>query len=210
MTHLLHIDTSPRGARSHTRRLTREFVDLWEKVSPAETMTYRDIGRDPPPPVDEAWIAAAFTAPGERTPQMKEALRSSDALVDEFIAADTYAIGVPMYNFAVPSSFKAYIDQIVRVGRTFAFEPEDEAAPYKPLVHGKKMFVFVATGDSGYESGEPYEPLNHLDPYLRTVFGFIGVNDIRFVYVGNDEFGGQRLAQSVARARERIAELIAA
>jgi FMN-dependent NADH-azoreductase len=66
------------------------------------------------------------------------------------------------------------------------------------------------TGDSGYESGEPYEPLNHLDPYLRTVFGFIGVNDITFVYVGNDEFGGQRLAQSVARARERIAELIAA
>lgn len=210
MTHLLHIDTSPRGARSHTRRLTREFVDLLEKVRPSDTVTYRDVGRNPPPPVDEAWIAAAFTAPEERTRQMKEALLLSDALVDEFTAADTYSIGVPMYNFAMPSSFKAYIDQIVRVGRTFAFEPEDAAQPYKPLVHGKKMFVFVATGDSGYERGERYEMLNHLDPYLRTVFGFIGVHDITFVHLGNDEFGGQRLAQSVAHARERIAGLIAA
>lgn len=210
MAHMLHIDASPRGDRSHTRRLTREFIDAWRKAHPADTVGYRDVGRDPPPPVDESWIAAAFTPPREHTPAMRKALRTSDGLVDGFLAADVYVIGAPMYNFTVPSAFKAYIDQIVRVGRTFAFEPEDEQQPYKPLVHGKRMFVVVASGDSGYESGGRFEQLNHLDPYLRTVFGFIGITDITFVYVGNDEFGGHRLEQSVARARERITELIAA
>ncbi len=210
MAHMLHIDASPRSDRSHTRRLTREFIDTWRKAHPADTVGYRDVGRDPPPPVDESWIAAAFTPPRERTLAMRKALRISDGLVDEFLAADVYVIGAPMYNFTVPSAFKAYIDQIVRVGRTFAFEPEDEQQPYKPLVHGKRMFVVVASGDSGYESGGRFEQLNHLDPYLRTVFGFIGITDITFIYVGNDEFGGHRLEQSVARARARIIKLIAA
>jgi FMN-dependent NADH-azoreductase len=108
----------------------------------------RDVGRNPVPHVDEPWIAAAYTPPEQRPPQLQEAIRISDELVDEFLAADLYVIGIPMYNFSVPSTFKAYIDevnaapggslqenvdQIVRVGRTFAFEPEDSASPYKPL-----------------------------------------------------------------------------
>jgi FMN-dependent NADH-azoreductase len=81
MTHLLHIDSSPRGERSHSRRLTGEFVEQWKQVHLSETVTYRDIGRNPVPHVDEPWIAAGYTPPEQRTPQLQSAIRISDQLV---------------------------------------------------------------------------------------------------------------------------------
>jgi FMN-dependent NADH-azoreductase len=210
MAHLLHIDSSPRGERSHSRRMTREFVEQWKQAHPGDTVTYRDLGRNPVPHVDEPWIAAAFTSPEQRTPELWEAIGISDRLVDEFLAADIYVIGVPMYNFTVPSTFKAYIDQIVRIDRTFAFEPDDSANVFRTLVLGKKMFIIETRGDSGYQPGGRYEKMNHQDPYLVTVFGFIGITDITFVHVENDEYGGQKLAESIANARTKITELVAA
>jgi FMN-dependent NADH-azoreductase len=210
MTHLLHIDASPRGERSHSRRMTREFVEQWKQVHPTDIITYRDIGRNPIPHVDEPWIAAAFSPPDQHTSELREAIRLSDRLLDEFLAADLYVIGVPMYNFSVPSTFKAYIDQIVRIGRTFAFEPENSVNPYKPLVWGKKMLIMTARGDAGFEAGERNEKLNYQNPYLRTIFGFIGITDITFVNVENDEFGGNSLAESIAKARAKISDLVAA
>lgn len=210
MAHLLHIDASPRGERSHSRRLTREFVEQWKLAHPNDTVTYRDIGRHPVPHVDESWIAAAFTPPEKHTPELRQAIYISDQLVDEFLAADIYVIGVPMYNFSIPSTFKAYIDQIVRVGRTVAFEPNDSANVFKPLVLGKKMFIVEARGDSGFQPGGRYEKMNHHDPYLVTVFEFMGITDITFVHVENDEYGGQKLAESIAKARTKIADLTAA
>jgi FMN-dependent NADH-azoreductase len=210
MTHLLHIDASPRGERSHSRRMTREFVEQWKQVHPTDIITYRDIGRNPIPHVDEPWIAAAFSPPDQHTSELREAIRLSDRLLDEFLAADLYVIGVPMYNFSVPSTFKAYIDQIVRIGRTFAFEPENSVNPYKPLVWGKKMLIMTARGDAGFEAGERNEKLNYQNPYLRTIFEFIGITDITFVNVENDEFGGNSLAESIAKARAKISDLVAA
>ncbi|MGL4622889.1 MAG: FMN-dependent NADH-azoreductase [Chroococcidiopsis sp.] len=210
MAHLLHIDASPRGERSHSRRMTREFVEQWQRVHPNDTVTYRDLGRNPVPFVDESWIAAAFTPPSRRSPELWEAIRLSDRLVDEFLAADVYVIGVPMYNFSVPATFKAYIDQIVRVGRTVAFEPGDSANVFQPLVLGKKMFIVEARGDSGFQPGGRYEKMNYHDPYLVTVFEFIGITDITFIHVENDEYGGQKLAESIAAARAKICELVAA
>jgi FMN-dependent NADH-azoreductase len=210
MPHLLHIDASPRGERSHSRRMTREFAEQWKQAHPNDTVTYRDIGRNPIPHVDESWIAAAFTSPEQHTSELRAALHLSDLLVEEFLAADVYVMGVPMYNFSVPSTFKAYIDQIVRVGRTWLFEPEDPELPYKPLVHNKKMFVITARGDGGYDAGGRNEKWNHQDPYIVTAFGFMGITDITFVHVENDEYGGQKLAESIANARSKIAELTAA
>lgn len=210
MTHLLHIDASPRGERSHSRRMTREFVEQWQQAHLSDTVTYRDIGRNPVPYVDESWIAAAFTPPEEHTPEQREAIRFSDRLVDEFLAADVYVIGVPMYNFSVPGVFKSYIDQIVRVGRTVAFESNHAVNVFKPLVLGKKMFIVESRGDSGFHPGGQYENMNHHDPYLVTVFGFIGITDITFIHVENDEYGGQKLAESIANARAKITELVAA
>jgi FMN-dependent NADH-azoreductase len=210
MAHLLHIDSSPRGERSHSRRMTREFVAQWKQAHPGDTVTYRDIGRNPVPHVDELWIAAAFSSPEQHTPELREAIRLSDQLVEEFLTADVYVIGVPMYNFSVPSVFKAYIDQIVRVGRTVAFEPDDSANVFKPLVLGKRMFVIEARGDSGFQIGGRYEKMNYHDPYLVTVFGFMGITDITFIHVENDEYGGTKLAESIANARTKISQLAAA
>jgi FMN-dependent NADH-azoreductase len=210
MAHLLHIDASPRGERSHSRRMTKEFIEQWTQAHPNDTVTYRDLGHNPVPYVDEPWIAAAFSPPEKHTPELREAIRLSDQLVDEFLAADIYVIGVPMYNFSVPGVFKSYIDQIVRVGRTVAFEPNNSANVFKPLVLGKKMFIIESRGDSGFHPGGRYENMNHHDPYLVTVFGFMGITDITFIHVENDEYGGTKLAESIANARAKISELVAA
>ncbi|MDL5056025.1 FMN-dependent NADH-azoreductase [Geitlerinema calcuttense] len=210
MAHLLQIDASPRGERSHSRRMTREFVEQWQQHHPNDTIAYRDVGRNPIPHLDEDWIAAAFSPPEQHTPQLQKALRLSDQLVDEFLAADIYVIGVPMYNFSVPSGFKAYIDQIVRIGRTVNIESSDAGKVYKPLVLGKKMYIIEALGDSGLQPGGRYETMNHLDPYLITVFGFMGITDITFIHVENDEYGENTLAESIANARQKITELVAA
>lgn len=208
MAHLLQIDASPRGERSQSRRLTREFVEQWQQTHAADSLTYRDIGRIPIPHVDELWIAAAYRPASQRSPELQQAIALSDRLVDEFLAADLYILGVPMYNFSIPSLLKAYIDQIVRVGRTFEFVPENPENPYKPLVLSKKMVVITARGASGYGLGERYASLNYQEPYLTAIFGFIGITDITFVSVENDELGGVRLAESVATARTRLAQLV--
>lgn len=207
MAQLLQLDASPRGARSHTRALVREFVDNWHQGRPGDTVLHRDLGHEPPPHITEDWIAAAFTAPEQRTPQMREDLVYSDRLVDELFDTDVLVFGVPLYNFGIPAMLKAYIDQIVRVGRTFSFDPEDTVAPYTPLTSGKRAFVIVSTGDAGYEAGGPLADMNHVEPHLRTVLGFIGIDDVEFVYAGNDEYGGERLRRSLQRARDRVADL---
>ncbi len=210
MAHLLHIDSSPRGERSHSRRMTREFVEAWQQAHPTDTVTSRDVGRQPVPHVDEPWIVAAYTPAEQRSPELREALRVSDRLIDELIAADIVVVGCPMYNFSVPSTFKAYIDQIVRIGRTFAIDYENAEDPYKPLLHNKKMFVITARGSSGFGPGDRYGHMNHQDPYLRVAFGFIGITDITFVHVENDEHSSESLAESIANAQAQITALTAA
>jgi FMN-dependent NADH-azoreductase len=141
---------------------------------------------------------------------MRQALQLSDLLIDEFMSADVYVFGVPMSNFAAPAVFKAYIDNIVRVGRTFLFVPEDTAAPYKPLVHGKRMFVLVSSGAAGYAPTGPMWSLNHLEPHLRTIFGFIGVSDVTFIYAGNDMAGGEQLASAINEVLAHIRKTVQA
>ncbi|MFI5502693.1 FMN-dependent NADH-azoreductase [Nocardia asteroides] len=208
MAQLLQLDASPRGSRSHTRTLVREFVDRWVQARPGDTVIRRDLGHQPPPHLTEEWIAAAFTTPERRTPAMHATLAYSDHLVDELLATDVLVLGVPMYNFGIPAMLKAYLDSVIRVGRTFAFDPA-AAAPYTPLTAGKRAFVIVGTGDTGYELGGPLAHMNHVEPHLRTALGFIGIDEIDFVYTGNDEFGGDRLRRSLDSARHRIADLTA-
>ena len=210
---LLHVDASPRSdERSRSRRLTARFVEAWTARHPGGEVVRRDLRTQTPPHVDQAWIEAAYTSPEGRTLAMRAALAASDALVEELLAADEYLLGVPMYNFGMPSALKAWIDNVVRVGRTFAFDANDPAGQfYKPLVPpGRRMTVVVSTGDSGYEPGGPMWGMNHVEPHLRTLFPFIGIGDLSFIYAGNDEFGGERLERSLKEAAERIEELAAA
>ena len=171
-------------------------------------MISREIGTEPPPPVTESWIASAFTPEQERTTAMREALRLSDTLVDELLQADLIALGAPMYNFGMPAQLKAYVDQIIRVGRTFALDVSNEKHPYRPLLTEKRMVVITASGDGGYHPGGPLEHLNHLEPHLRTAFGFIGINEIEFAGVGYDEFPDDRIKRSLAAAEAKVRQIV--
>lgn len=202
MTHFLHIDSSPRGDRSISRTVSNEFITDWKQAHPSTTVAYRDLGHHPVSHVDEPWIAAAFTPPQERSAELNEVIKPSDALVDEFLAADRYVFGVPMYNFNVPSTFKAYIDQIVRVGRTFAITEQGFAG----LVDSsKKMLVITARGGS-YQQGTPAASYDLQEPFLRSIFGFVGITDITFIHVDNLNSARD---ESLTKARTTVQELIA-
>ncbi len=179
MATLLHLDTSPL-ASSVSRELTREFVSNWKASHPTGQVIDRDLAANPPLPVDQAWIYSVYTPDEALQPEQKALLAYSDEAIAELERADEYVIGVAMHNFSIPSVLKLWIDQIVRKGRTFAYGgPEGP----KGLLSGKKATVLVATGGV-YDLGTPYAALNFIDPYLRTILGWIGVTDIKFVTAG--------------------------
>lgn len=217
MTTLLQLDASARTGRSdlhthgsHTRRLSARFVERWHAARATDAVLYRDVGQHPPAPVDNAWIHAAFTPEPARAPWMRQRLAESDALVDELIGADLIVAGVPMYNFGVPSSFKAYIDNVVRVGRSFGFDRARAGEPYWPLLdeRPRTLVLLGSRGDYGYGPGGRIESMNHVEPGVRTAFGYIGITDVRSVAVEYDEFGGERLAASLSAAEAAVDALV--
>ncbi|BAY76458.1 NAD(P)H dehydrogenase (quinone) [Nostoc linckia NIES-25] len=205
MPNILHIDSSPRSDRSHSRELSKEFITAWKTAHPEDAIAYRDLGRHPVPHVDEPWIAAAFSPPETHTPELAEAIRISDELIDEFLAADRYVFGVPMYNLNIPSTFKAYIDQIVRVNRTFTV---DAQGGYKGLVEGKKAVIITARGGD-FSATSPFAAYDFQEPYLSAIFGFIGLTDIQFINANSLNEGDATRTQSLAEARTKIQDLIA-
>lgn len=216
MTTVLHIDSSARPGSSaesrygsHTRRLTARFMQRWRAARPDDTVIYRDVGQQPPSPVTGEWIHAAFTPPAQREPWMNQALAESDALVDELVRADLIVAGVPMYNFNVPAQFKAYIDNIVRVGLTFGFDRSRPGEPYWPLLadQRKRLVILGSRGDYGY--GGRIQHMNHVEPSIRTAFGYIGITDVHSVAVEYDEFADERLRDSIATAEAAVDTLAA-
>jgi FMN-dependent NADH-azoreductase len=179
MSTLLHIDSSPVYGRSVSRELTAAFVSQWKASHPGGRVITRDLTSTAIPPISAEWIGAVYT-PGEaRTSQQKELLSLSDSLLAELEQADEYVFGVPMHNFGVPSVLKLWIDQIARVGRTFSYA---NGAP-KGLLVGKKATFIIATGGV-YDAQTQMASFNFVEPYLRSVFGFLGVTDTTFLTAG--------------------------
>lgn len=208
MSTILSVQGSPRGERSHSRRLQESFLKAWQARQADSQVLRREVGRVAIPAVTEGWIAAAFhPEPEARTEVMKADLAVSDLLVDELFAADRLVISAPMHNFGVPSGVKAWIDQIVRIRRTFDFDPDRQGNPYTPLVLGRKALIITTRGDYGYGPGGANAHLNHADVHLSAVLGFIGITDVTVVAVESDEFGGQAFEQSYLRAEHALAEL---
>ena len=200
---ILHIDSSPRGAASHSRQVSGELVTALKAAHQDAIVTYRDLGHQPPPFVTEDWQHGAYTPEEERTPAQRAALRYSDEVIAELLAADIIVAGVPMYNLSIPADFKAWIDQVVRINKTFT-------AGYEGLATGKRMFVVTARGGGGYGAGEERETYNYQDPYLRAVFGFIGITDVNFIHVNNTARGEEAVRESIGNARAAIEQALAA
>jgi FMN-dependent NADH-azoreductase len=164
---ILQIDTSARLAGSTSRRLTALIA---EKLS-AE-VTYRDLATDAIPQINETWVNANFTPADSRTEEQKAALELSDALIEEVRAADVLVIGVPIYNFGVPSALKAWVDQIARAGVTFRYT---ENGP-EGLLTGKRAILAVASGGTAVGSD-----IDFASSYMRHVMGFIGIADVEVI-----------------------------
>jgi FMN-dependent NADH-azoreductase len=179
MSTLLHLDSSPLYGRSVSRQLTEVFVTQWKASHPNGTVIRRDLNRTPIAPISAELVGAAYTPEEARTPQQKELLALSDQLIAELEQADEYVFGVPMHNFGVPSVLKLWIDQIARAGRTFAYV---DGVP-QGLLAGKKATFIIATG-SKYDPQTQMASLNFVEPYLRSVFGFLGVTDATFLTAG--------------------------
>lgn len=223
MTRLLHLDASPRPGRAgshdhgaHTRRLTHHFVSRWHTLAPDSEIVYRDIGANPPQLTSVEWIEAAFTSPEQQTDPMRAVLAESDTLVDEVVQADILVLGVPMYNFGPPAAFKAWIDNVIRLGRTVDFDMQYGAHPfmplesYVPLLADRKRHAVLLSSRGGYDfdPGRSMAAFNHLEPGASTALQFIGIGGFHSVAIEHQEEGGEALAASTQSALERIDRLV--
>lgn len=207
---LLHIDASAQlHGRSHTRKLSKSFVERWAHFRSNDRVIRRDVGCAPIPAIDHVWISAAFTSPEERTPAMIDRLALSDELVDEVIASDIIVMGVPMYNYGVPTALKGWIDQVARIGRTFSFDLDRGDVPIEPILSGKTLVVISARGEFGFEPEGMRAHMNVLDPALAACAHYFGVarKDIHTVTVQYQEFKDERYRRSVAAAETAVLRL---
>ena len=179
MATLLHIDSSPRETYSFSRTLSTKAVDTWRTKHPEGKVIVRDLTTTPMTFVDLDWIMGAYTPPEQHQENHRRALALSDELVAELLEADTVIIGVPLYNFNLPAVLKAWIDHVVRAGKTFQYTPEGP----KGLASGKKATVLVASAGQ-YVAGSPTASFDALTPYMRQILGFIGIKDVSFVQAG--------------------------
>lgn len=200
---LLAINSSPVTGWSVTRRMMTRFLDHYAGMHPGTPIVERDIGRNPPPHIDEATIDAYY-ARAEPTPAQRHALALSGELVGEFLAAKTIVIAAPMHNLGITSGLKAYFDHIVRAGHTFAYTAQGP----RGLVTGKTAYILTARG-SDYSTGGPLSALDQQETYLRTILGFIGIDDLAFIHCQGVALGEDTRATALAAAERQIDGLFA-
>jgi FMN-dependent NADH-azoreductase len=198
MNTLLQINASLFSNGGQSSRLADEFVGAWREANPDGQVVRRDLAADPVPHLTAERFGAFLAKPEERTPEQHAHAGYSDALIDELRRADVVVIGLPMYNFGLPSTLKAYFDHIARAGQTFRYT---EKGP-QGLLAGKKVYVFATRG--GAYAGTP---LDTQSAYVRDFLRFLGMDDVEFVYAEGLAMGEAGKSASLARASQEIATL---
>ncbi len=195
---ILQINSSARPSASQSSRLAARIVERLRAASPDSTVVVRDLGREPHPVLDETALAALFTPAAGRTAEQAARVALDDALIAQVQAADVVVIGAPMYNFGVPVQLKNWIDAISRAGVTFRYTANGPEG----LLKGKKVYVALARGGL-YR----HTPADTQVPYLKTVFSFLGLDDVRFVYAEGLAMGEDAEREGIASAHAQIEEL---
>ena len=199
MKKILNIVSSAKGDMSFSNKLSGAIVDKLLTVYPGSKVQTRDLAKEPLPHLEGDQIAAFFTPADLRTEDHKEAIRNSEEAVKELMAADIIVIGVPLYNFGIPSVLKAWVDHIARAGVTFSYA---DGAP-KGLVVNKKVYLAIASG--GIYSEGPMQSLDFAEPFLRGSLGFLGMKDIttfRVEGVSMPQFSDSALPKAVGQVNE--------
>lgn len=172
---ILHLISSSRGGASNSLQLGNAIVEKLTAVHAGSTVITHDLTATPFPHLEEVHLQSFFTPAEARTPELTAAVQHSDEAIAELKAADILVIGVPMYNFSIPSALKSWIDHIARAGQTFSYS---EKGP-EGLVKGKKVYLAVATG--GVYSEGMMKGFDFTAPYLQSVLGFMGMTDVTVI-----------------------------
>lgn len=199
MATLLKIHSSMFNSHGQSSILADRFADRWLARHPEGKVINRDLSADPAPHLDAERFQAFLTAANERTPAQQQVVAYSDALIDEMKNADVIVMGVPMYNFNVPSVLRAYFDHVARAGVTFRYTADGPEG----LIKGKKAYIFITRGGV---YGEDHSQTN----YLRQFLGFIGITDVEIVHAEGLALNENVKLESLAAAEEKIAQALAA
>src|SRR5580698_7839412 len=200
---LLHIDSSVLGPHSVSRQVSAAIVDRLRQATPHLEITYRDLTLTPLAHLSGPHLAAAQGGAPEAA--LQQDLAAGHAVLDEFLAADTVVLGAPMYNFTIPSQLKAWIDRIVVAGKTFKYDAQGP----KGLAGDKRVIVAISRGGF-YGPGAPAAALEHLESYLRGIFGFIGVTKLEFILAEGILVGPEHREKALAGALQAVTGLQAA
>ena len=198
---ILHLDSSVLGENSASRALTRKVAEAWHRAEPAATIRHRDLGSEAPQHLSPDYFAIGATPEEQRSSAQASELKLSDALIEEFLAADALIIGAPLYNFTIPSGLKAWIDRIAVAGKTFRYTAEGPVG-----LAGDKKVVIIATSGGNY-ADSPVD-LAHVG-HLKTVLNFLGTKDIIVVRAAGLAISPEGRAQALADAEAEIAALFA-
>jgi FMN-dependent NADH-azoreductase len=197
---ILQINSSARSEGSQSTRLANKIVERVRAANPGATLTVRDLLRTPHPVLDEAALQALFTPADQRTPEHSARVALDDALIGEVQAADVIVLGVPMYNFGVSAQLKNWIDAITRAQVTFRYTANGPEG----LLKGKKVYVALTRGGLYRNT-----PADTQVPYLKTIFTFLGLTDVQFVYAEGLAMGPEAEQKALASAHEQIEEAVA-
>lgn len=200
MAKLLHIDSSILGTNSVSRQLTAQIVASWRAANPATDVSYLDLAVDTPSHLSAESLGFRLPAGAADLSDAKQRENAvSEALVSQFLAADVVVIGAPLYNFSIPTQLKAWIDRVAQVGRTFKYTEKGPVG----LAGGKTIIVASARGGV-YSTSDAGNAMEHQESYLKTVFGFFGVTDVRFVRAEGLAMGEAAKTAALAAAQVEI------
>ena len=205
MTRILRIDSSSRFQGSHSRAVADYFQNAWLEKYPQDEVIVRDVIKTPLPHISDIAIAGFYTPDEQRTAEMKQATALSDELIAELQTADVLLISVPMYNFSVPSALKAWIDQIVVPNRTFAYDGTN----FTGLVKIKRAYIICTYGSGGYVDGD-FAGFNFLQPYLNSLFSFLGISEIEFFHLQGTTADEATVTENTNQIKKAISDSISA
>jgi FMN-dependent NADH-azoreductase len=195
MSRILVIESSARHQGSVSRQLTGQFLQQWLESNPADQVQVRDLAVEPVPHLDADLLGGWMKPAREQSAAEQEALQRSERLTDELLAADVLVLAAPMYNFAIPSTLKAWLDHVLRAGKTFNYS---ETGP-QGLLSGKRAIVLTARG--GIHAGGSQD---HQEPYLRQALGFIGIHQVDFVHAEGINLGAESMQRGLSKARDQL------
>jgi len=196
---LLHVDSSILGAQSVSRQLTAEVVAQWQVSHPGTTLEYLDLALTPPGHFGADSLGIKFGKQAEPTEAQRRENEVSEQLVSQFLAADVIVVGAPLYNFTIPTQLKAWIDRLAQAGRTFKYTDKGAVG----LATGKTVIVASSRGGI-YSISEGGQALEHQESYLKVIFGFFGITDVRFVRAEGVAMGEAPKAAALISARAEI------